>query len=93
MRRQALVEEGVIAFEEVENAGVVAHNRTEKELALALHGGAQGHIKIGEFLHVGAMEFQVAQVQPLPGKILLQRQCAVVRQHACDLLLQHFWLA
>ena len=93
MLGEALIEEGVIALDKVEDASVVAQDRGKKQLALTLHCCAQRCIKLGELLHIGALEFEVAQVQPLAGKILLQRQCAVIGEHARYLLLEHLRLA
>ena len=52
---------------------------------LGCHRGAQRHVELRKRSDIGPLLVEVAQVEPLPGKVLGQRLGVLVRQHPRDL--------
>ena len=86
---QPLVHEGVVGGHQVEHVAIFAHDAAEEELGLAAEGVAQIVVEVGELVGVGRDVLQVADVQPLPGEVLHQRDGLGVGEHAAHLRLEH----
>ena len=87
---QPLVEERVLAVEEVQDAAVLADDALEEQLALPAHREAQVVLEGGEALAVGGHRLQRPELQPLAAERLHQRPRLGVLQHAADLRGQDF---
>ena len=88
MPGEALVDKGIIRIEEVQDAGVFAHDRLEKKFRLLPHRLAQWLIKFSEFLAVWVHQTQIAQLQPLAGEVVGERRSAFVGEQPLDLCVE-----
>ena len=89
MPGQTLVHKRVIGIQHAENVSVFAHHAVEQELRLMLERLPEVVVKVGINEQVGIPIAQLAQVQPLPGKIADQRFRPRIFQHSLHLLLQY----
>ena len=90
---QTFIEVGVVGFEQVQHTPVFPQDAFEKQFRFPSQGPAQIIVEIGKQSEIGHDGFQIAQVQPLLGKIVHQVGGPGIRQHAAHLLLQDFGLA
>ena len=65
----------------------------EQELGFGAEGLSQVVVKVGKQPQVGLDRIQIAQVEPLVGKVLGEANGARIGQHALDLRIDHVWLA
>src|SRR5439155_4647577 len=70
---QSLIEICVIHLDQIEYAAVLTDNALEQQLGFLSHRLAEVIVKILEQTHVRNERVQIAQMQPLPGKISHQR--------------------
>ena len=82
---QALIDKRKISVEEVQNAAILFHNRGEEQLGLLLHRRAERFVKSRVLVFVGLRDFQISQLQPLPGKVVDQGLRPGILQHTLDL--------
>ncbi len=73
MPRQALVDEGILPVDEVQNAAVFANHVGDERLGLAPHREPQIVFEIREALPVARDRLQRPELQPLPAEVLGQR--------------------
>ena len=90
VRREPLVDEGVIRREELEQAPVLAQHVFKKQLRLALHRCPQLRVERRKQLLVRLHDVEVAELEPLPGEVLHQRLAPRVFQHPPHLRLEVF---
>src|SRR4029079_5978561 len=86
---ETLVDEGVVGRQQVEDVAVLAHDAVEEELRFALKRFAQRVVEVGELVMVRRDRLEVAQVQPLPGKVADERVRAAIGDHALHLALEY----
>jgi hypothetical protein len=86
--RQTLVQERVIGVQQVENAAVLAHHRSEKQSGLFQHRGPHPLTEPGKTLRVGRKAIEPLQLQPLKGKVVDQSLRFRILQHPLDLGIQ-----
>jgi hypothetical protein len=82
---QALVHEGVLAVDEVEDAAVLAHDAVEEELGLPPHGEPQAVVEVRIALAVGRRRLEPAELEPLSGEAFHEGLGLLVREHAAHL--------
>src|SRR5262245_1923972 len=68
--RKTFVEERVVGGQQFERAAVLTDDAVEEQLRLALHRCAQRSVEVREAESDGNRTGEIAQIQPLPGKIL-----------------------
>ena len=91
--RQALVEEGIAAVDEIEDAAVFTDDRVEEHLGLAPHRQAEVVLEIRELLPVARHRLEGAELQPLAAEVFGERVRARILQHPPHLHRQHLGVA
>jgi hypothetical protein len=89
VRRQRLVDEGVVRVEELQNAPVAGKNVLKYHLRFATHRLAKFRVEGAELVRVRRNHPQPPRFQPLPGKIPDERISLGVLEHPLDLRRQH----
>ncbi len=86
---QALVHEGVVRAQELDDAAILLQLALEEERRFLQERVAKVLVEIGEEIGIRRDVADVLQHQPLPGEVLDERLRARIGEHAPDLLLQH----
>ena len=89
MLREAFIQERVVRLQQIEDAAIFAQDAFEEEFRFLAKGLAQVVIEVGKESQIGRERFEIAQVEPLLGKIADQASRARVRQHPPHLFLEH----
>ena len=85
MAGQPLVEERVLAIQEIEDAAVLPDHALQEQLGLPAHGEAQVVLERGETFPVGRDRLQGAELEPLPAEGLHEGTGPGVLEHPTDL--------
>ena len=85
MLRELFIHERVVRIEEVEHRPILTHDVLEERLRFLLHRRAQRVVVSRERLCIRRSDAQVAQLEPLPAKILHQRARLRVLEHSFHL--------
>jgi hypothetical protein len=88
MLGDALVDERVVRVHQVHDIAILAPDAVEEHPRLVLEAGAQVVVEIRELHRVGLLRLQIAQEQPLAGKVGRQPLGPGIGQHAPDLALE-----
>jgi hypothetical protein len=81
MSGEALVDEGEVRVQKLQDAAVLPHDRIEEQLGLPEHGGPKRLVEVEEAAGVGRELLQGAGLQPLAGEVLRQGARARVAEH------------
>ena len=80
---ETLIDESEVWIQQIDDAAILAHDCFEQHRGLALEGGAKAGIELIRFRHG---RLQVAEIEPLPRKIVNERAGTGVCQHSSNLL-------
>ena len=86
---QALIDEGVIRVQQIDDAAILAQLAFDQQLGFLLERLAQVLVEVGKGRRIRLYRWDIAQEQPLAGEVLHQRLRARIGQHAPDLALQN----
>ena len=90
---EPLVEECVVAFDEVENACVPRYKISDKKLCFSPHRMAQAFVEIHEAVAIGFHHVDIFELKPLAREVFNQRFGFLSLQHAADLRVKNGRLA
>src|SRR5262245_12387702 len=88
---ESLVQKRVVRREQFQNGAILTKNAVYEKLCLTPEGFAQGFIPIGKQEFVRLFGFDIAQIQPLSGKVRDHRFRTWISEHTADLLLEGCW--
>jgi hypothetical protein len=81
--------EGVIGVQQIQHTAIFILDALEKELRLAAERLAQVVVEVGKQFGVGSGGAQVAEIQPLLGKVVDEGARPRIGQHATDLVFEN----
>ena len=70
MPGQALVHEGVVSRQQVEHAAIFLHHAFKEQLGFPPERLPEVVVEIGEQIRIGLDVAQIAELQPLAGKVV-----------------------
>jgi len=86
---KALVEECVVAIQQIEHTAVITQDALKKQFGLAADGVTQIVVKFGEHIRVGRHLGEIAQLQPLAREVLDQGVRTRIVEHAAHLAFEN----
>ena len=87
--RQPFVDERVVGGQQFEQAAILPHDAADEQLRFAAERAPQIVVELGKAPAIRLELRDVAQMQPLAGKVVHERRGPRVRQHPPHLLIQH----
>ncbi len=86
---EAIVDEGVVGGQQIENAPILTNHAVEQQLGLTPERLPKVVVEVRKVVVVRDDILQVAQLQPLTGEVVDQRRRLGIGEHPLHLLVQH----